>query len=825
MIRKRFFSILLVVSMFFALINPYGVYADDTEFELFYDFEGYNAEFNSGVFPDEHWGLNNTASSNKLWFGSFKENGNTALKIGSKAGSELFFDRLITSGHMHISYDFMINNAKSSVLLYFEDGNGPSGLRESGFSALNYSKTVKVESDTGKIRYFYDKSTPEEKTHMTRWIVEDSSAFATINEWHRFDMVTSDMSKSTVYADYYIDGQKINEKPVYFANSKGFKAMSFFVEPLKDASGQTYNLSTSEYLLVDNLSVISDSDDIRLRAAVDGNDKVKIENGELVVRLSERVDANLLTSDNINIRGGMSDKTVENFTVEPIFNAISDDYPQEDLVDRFKIGFQGELEMGSYELTLSDAVKGTILQLPMTKPVKFRTDSKIEYMDMTFMEDNFNDYTSSQLPIGWRYQPQPADVFHKPVTYGDGGLDVCLGIENSTSSDYVRFIKELDNYILAGTEYSVSFDVYTENMYWNLCLLEPNDLDEVTNIDYDKNIVISSKSDGLIYYTKNRTNKSKDLVLVNDGLTSSDFAWHRVSVTVSPELNKTLYKIKIDDSEEFIVETTRDFKNCATAGIGFEYMPIDSASKFYLDNVLVESRMGIVYPEIDIIEFYDAADNKLSVGQSVTSTLSKILVKFNTLVDEESAKNSIYLISNDDLNLEYTIDVVDLSDNTSWVELNLPYMLKEEAEYELCINSGIASRMSDEITSVAENSKKFYALNDACFKVVKNETIKTDDERLVHNIIIAKNNEAELKFSILATAYNAMTFNEDVYDYTLGVKYLPVSLDSYEKGVFNYEIPIDFTDDIENVKVMLWTWPDNNKIILSNDLTGDIKAK
>ena len=148
---KSIFSILLILSIFLSLCS-YNVYADDnTEFELFYDFNEYEANFNSGIFPDEHWGTNNTTSSNKMWFGSYTANGNSALKIGSKAGSALFFDRLITSGNMHISYDFMINNPQANVLLMFEDGNGPSGLRDSGYSSLNYSKTVRVSSDTGKV--------------------------------------------------------------------------------------------------------------------------------------------------------------------------------------------------------------------------------------------------------------------------------------------------------------------------------------------------------------------------------------------------------------------------------------------------------------------------------------------------------------------------------------------------------------------------------------------------------------------------------------------------------------------------------------------------
>lgn len=822
--KRRFFSILLALLMLFAL-NPYGVYADDdTELDLFYDFEGYEADFRSGILPDEHWGTNNTSSMNKLWFGSYEENGNTALKIGSKAGSELFFDRLITSGSMHISYDFIINNPKSSVLMLFEDGNGPSGLRESGFANMNYSKTVRISSDTGKITYYFDSTKPEDKASMTRWVLTESNVSANTNEWHRFDMVTSDMSKSTVHADYYIDGQKINENPVYFANSKGFKALSFLVEPLKDASGQTYNLSSSEYLLVDNLSVTRHFNDNGLRAVIEGNGKVEMNNGELVVRLSERVDSSLLTEDNINVRGGMSDKIIENYSVEPIVNAISEDYPDDNLTDKFKINFHEELEMGTYELSLSDTVKGTSLQLPMLKPVKFRTDSKVEYLDMTFLYDKFDSYTSSQLPDGWRYQPQQTDTFHKPVTYGDEESNVCLGIENPTSSNYVRFINELENPIPPGTEYSVSFDVYTENMYWNLCLLEQNDLDE-NNGDFNKNIAISSKGDGLIYYAQNRTNRPRDMILVNENLFSSDATWNKVSLIVSPELNKTLYKIKINDSEQFTVETSRDFKHSATAGIGFEYMPVDNSSKLYLDNVLIESSIGVVYPEIDIIEFYDASGNKLSVGDSVTSTLSKIAVRFNTLINEESTRNAVSLLSGDDSNLEYTLDVIDYSDDTSSVELCFPNLLKEGAEYRLCINSGIESRMSDEITSLVEMTKDFYALNDACFKVIKNESVGISDERLVHNVTIVKNNESELKFSIIATAYNDVELNEESYDYSLGVKYVPVCLNSYDKGIFNYEIPIDFTDDVTKVDIMLWGWPDNNKIVLSNDSIGDIEFK
>ena len=288
-------------------------------------------------------------------------------------------------------------------------------------------------------------------------------------------------------------------------------------------------------------------------------------------------------------------------------------------------------------------------------------------------------------------------------------------------------------------------------------------------------------------------------------------------------MNKTIYKIKINDSKEFTVETRRDFKNSATVGIGFEYMPIDTSSKLYLDNVLIDSSIGIVYPEIDIVEFYDAADNKLTVGESVTSTLSKITVKFNTLVDEDSAQDAISFLSYDDLDLVYDVNVVDLLDDTSCVEVSFPNLLEEGARYQLCVNDGIASRMSDTITSLVGVEKHFFALNDAGFKVVRNELLNIDDIRLVHNITIVKNNAAELKLGVIATAYEDMLINEKIYDNSLGIKYLPVCLTSYDKGIFNYEIPIDFTDDPTKVKIMLWSWPDNNKIILSNGMTGDVE--
>ena len=59
----------------------------------------------------------------------------------------------------------------------------------------------------------------------------------------------------------------------------------------------------------------------------------------------------------MTIKGGTLNKTLSNFTVEPISNVVSDAIDT-NTTDEFKVKFSGDIEMGSYTLTLSDSVVG-----------------------------------------------------------------------------------------------------------------------------------------------------------------------------------------------------------------------------------------------------------------------------------------------------------------------------------------------------------------------------------------------------------------------------------------------------------------------------------
>ena len=78
------------------LVSSAAVFADDgAEFELYYDFEDYSAALNSGILPDnEYWGMSSSSSYYVKNFGSYTEDGNTAMRLMPWAEPVLFFNRI-----------------------------------------------------------------------------------------------------------------------------------------------------------------------------------------------------------------------------------------------------------------------------------------------------------------------------------------------------------------------------------------------------------------------------------------------------------------------------------------------------------------------------------------------------------------------------------------------------------------------------------------------------------------------------------------------------------------------------------------------------------
>lgn len=807
------------------LITPTVLADDNAEFELFYDFEDFNANYYSNILPDEHWDFR--ATTNRKVASFQEESGNKTLQLGGWQSGILFFDRLITSGKMHISFDIKMSSDNLRTLFILEDGRINAGkgdeLRESGMAANKYSRTFRLFGDTGEV--FYNKQNGRDETYTGNltigWTDFKSEGFSNMDfkQWHRIDMVTTEMSKSDARIQYYIDGQPVLPKPLYFAESAGFKGFYIYNYAGKNSSGGELTVTdANDYVLVDNLSGKRYFDEVGLRGKPQGDGKVELTNGEMTVRLTERVDKELLTKDNMTIKGGVNNKTLTNYTVQTIDDSINKD----GTTDRFKVKFSGEIDMGSYTITLSDKIKGTSLELPMITPIEFRTAPKIKHIEAVYLNDNFDDYTDdTNLPSGWSYQPTPNGTYHKQGVHEDNGY--ALGIENDKTSGAVRMIKQLASSTAPGVDYTVNFDVYSENMYWYLYLLENGDFDENTK-GYDENVAVTAKSGGQISYAEERTKKANQMTKIN-GLTAPEKQWNNVTLTVAFNDGKPQYKIKVNDSETYTVDIKRDFATKGTEGIGFGYYYSGGGtedSKLYIDNVKVTSAMDAIYPEVESMEFINAEGNTVATDNGVTSALDKIRINFNTQVDEEAAKENITVTSIEGT-AEYVTDVYVTGDK-SVAEVTFPYLLTEDSNYTISVGKGISSKYTDEVSSLIATSRSFKTMEDASFKVIKNEVEKNTSGGYSYNLTLVKNTDSAINMTAVAAVYEKVTIGDKSYDKLTDVKYIPIEVGADTKGIYNYTTAVSASDEAE-VKTMLWKWSGNQKVKLSDGTTGEITVE
>ena len=66
----------------------------------------------------------------------------------------------------------------------------------------------------------------------------------------------------------------------------------------------------------------------------------------------------------------------------------------------------------------------------------------------------------------------------------------------------------------------------------------------------------------------------------------------------------------------------------------------------------------------------------------------------------------------------------------------------------------------------------------------------------------------------MISATESKADGEKTYDKLIGAKYIPVDIQSEDRGIFEYSVPVEFAGDGITVTPMLWSWPNNVKINL-----------
>jgi|GEM_PF-1765262 len=804
----RKISMILIVILLFGLIPHCTVLADDGEaFSFFYDFENYKAEVGSGIQPDSNWIFLTNLSGRKN-YGSYYDpvENNTAMQIRSSGEPVLMFGRNVTQGKLHISFDIKFSANTRRVLVLFYDGR--SGDDATTILTDNYSKTIFLNSpEAGQIRYFISSNVTSTQS-MMGWDYRIANINYDALQWHRIDIVTTEISDSKANANYYIDGQLINEYPVYFSSSKGFKSFALRCESLSDSSAP-------DYVLVDNLSVTRYYGEKGIEGKVIGSDRVPLENAEIEIKLSENINPDMLIPNNIKITNTVSGEEITDFDVV------------EASANRFKIKFNQKLKSGVHTLMLSSNIRGGVLNSCMLKPVEFRTEYLYEYKYTEFANIDFNDYTympnsstmpededNSTLPHGWRNIGRLEQTYAQSVPGRSGEeKDFALGFVNPAESGVQsRFVYEFPIEIPPETEYSVEFDLLYENMYWYTYLLEPGDVNP-DNPNNAQNIAIAStNAEGNIFYAKTRTTSQ----VTKTDLTVSANEWHTIKLRVIPKSGSvssvTSYAISVDGGEEYVVDTERVFGTNPTVGIGFGYVPAkDKNGKMYIDNVKVSGNLKFLYPEVDKISFVNYDGKELAAQDEMTSTLYRIIVDFNTVITEESVKRCIKVRQGGkDLNYDY--DIESNNGNTT-VVIKFDKLLEPSEKYTLNISEDVSSWYSPDVKSIVSYTKSFTSKNDATFKMYEND-IEENPSGKIYKVKFVKNNDAVGMYTIAVAGYKTvmrvMDGQEKQMEELTGIKYIPFVVNAESKGVFEYELEIDFNS--EYIRTYLWNYPTLYKI-------------
>jgi len=799
--NMRKWAMFLAIVFFIGVLPCYTTAADSgVDYYYYCDFENYDAPFGSGVVPDHNWKWRTNKN-----FGSFidPETGSKCLRLNPEATVDLFFGQLINSGTLHISFYVKFTGDTKYITTRMYDGTD-TGDANTIVSNTAYSKTINInregpkEDGTTLLQYY---------TSMQGWTLQPTDIKYTHREWHRFDLVFSSLGTGSANAVYYVDGKQVNATPVPCSTVKGFKTFSVF------SGNNLSGIVGDDFCLVDNVEVRHWIGETGLRMLIDQDKRVAFHNGELDVRLSEPVDVSLITKENISITNQATGEQIKEFSISDIRQ------------DRFKIRFDEELFPGGrYSVVFVQTVVGSIFKKPMLSAVEFRTQHKTTVRDVNIVDIDFNDYetddATKRLPNGF-VNLEKAEYIPSAVEGKDGNSDVAFGFVNAPqSSRQTRFLYELDG-ISGGTPYTVSFDVYSNNADWYLYLLEEGDFD-IGKTGYDKNVAIAfTSSTGEIKYAEGRSSDASETV--SDELVVASGQWHTINLYVDPKNDGTTdYTVSVDGGKPYTVNVARSFMTNVTKGFGVGYMARAERSDIYFDNIKITVKMEVIYPEADSVTMY-YADGTVAVGNTVSSIINKIVIGFNTLVEQSTAEKYVALYNKNGTryHCQYSLDN---SNNVSVLTLEFPQLLEPDENWVLSVAPGIKSYFSDSVESELSFELRFSTRNDAGIRVFGQQF-----DGSVYNISFIKNNNDTAQYIIAVCGYNKVTRSIKQNDKEVleldHVVYQLVEFDGDDRGVYHYSLPVDFKDDYSQtdkyLKTYLWKYPDLTKVNILTD--GTIK--
>lgn len=685
---KKFKKIsLLCATLGIVFATATTAFADDgKEIKKFYNFNDYTAEVGSDIMPDENWDYL-VGRYNQFGSAYADEEHQRVLKANNISEPNFYFGQSINTGNLHISFDAKaLSPSQRFMSIWYHQRNwGTATLpRRTETSSSGYSMLLRINAEQNVFSWYQKPG--KNTTSMLGWDTMESDKSFDFTQWHRFDIITNGLSGDDCYADVYLDGEKMNETPIYFGASEGFHTFGLRLEP-----GTGSNPMGAYF---DNVRVHRFSGEESLEMNITSDERVGLNDGKLKIHLSDFVDTGMLTKDNIDIRqkGGGS---ISNFSITPDANGGG-----------FDVNFSGAIEPGRYEIRLSNNVRGKLTGAVSGDALAFKTDFKTVNVDGSIYDNDFNDYTSTDgtPPSGFSVSGEKS--YAKSVEGKNGGDDRAFGLKSDENGRTVqRYMTKFNADIRPDSDGNISFDFTVptaDTGEVRFYLSTPNDPEKNA-----PNALFKVDSTGSVYIADSETaNPSKKL----DGIRLAANEWHNVNAKIRTDgKNGESIELIFDNSSEYKVSYTAPYFTDKTVdGTGMGFVPREGFAAA-VDNISVRTNMSVACPEVISIKLFDNLGRELKTEGKITAMTSYAEIKFNTVVTDDTQELKNHIILNENTwTKDYDCSVVTSEDGrSSTVVCGFPQMLEEMSNYKLVVNAGIPSRLSDSVKSVLADELNF----------------------------------------------------------------------------------------------------------------------
>lgn len=804
---KKFKKIsLLCATLGIVFATATTAFADDgKEINKFYNFNDYTADIGSDIMPDENWDYL-VGRYNQFGSAYADDEHKRVLKANNGSEPNFYFGQSINTGNLHISFDSKLLSSSQELtsIWYHQRKWGTATLpRRTESQTSGYSLLLNVNSDTNVFEWFQKPG--KDTTSMLGWDTMKSDESFDFTQWHRFDIITNGLSGDDCYADIYLDGEKMNETPIYFGASEGFHTFGLRLE-----QGTGSNPMGAYF---DNVRVHRFSGEESLEMNITSDERVGLNDGKLKIHLSDFVDTGMLTKDNIDIRqkGGGS---ISNFSITPDANGGG-----------FDVNFNGAIEPGRYEIRLSNNVRGKLTGAVSGDALMFKTDFKTVNVDGSIYDNDFNDYTSTDgtPPSGFSVSGEKS--YAKSVEGKNGGNDRAFGLESDENGRTVqRYMTEFNSEILSDADGNIDFDFALPSVDGGdirFYLSTPSD--SGNNV---QNSFLKVDALGNVYIADTATaNPTKKV----DGITLESGKWHHVFAKVRTD-SADGAKIELvfdNDETKTISYTSPYFSNKSIGGIGIGFVPKVGYSAA-VDNISVRTKRNLPCPEVINIKLFDNLGRELKTEEKVTAMTSYAEIKFNTLVTEDADELKKCIILNENTwTKDFDVSVVTNEDKTSTVICTFPQMLEEMSNYKLVVNTGIPSRLSDSVKSVLADELNFITDRTKALSIGGFDP----DGNATSELTFTKNDSSAVDLLYGAAQYEYKKCMVDGVETEVPImkdfKFKRIVIDKDFIGSITESVDLPITDGngetgeetspkVEN-KYYLWKYPSMHKVLLDNE--------